>query len=150
MIKDNLKHTKLYAGLGPRFARSFEFINSTDFSKIADGNYELDGRSIYYMLMSPATGPAAGKKYETHEKYIDVQCVLKGREAIFCTDAAKLSPSTDYDAQKDIRFYQDGPGSESVLDAGDFAVYFPHDAHKPLCAVGAAAPVRKLVVKILV
>jgi len=150
MIKDNLKHARTYAGLGARFAKAVEFAAATDFSKIADGNYELDGRNLHYMLMSPTTGAAAERKYENHRKYVDLQLMLAGREIMWCTDVENLKPAGDYDAQKDLCFFKDGPaGVEMPMSTGDFAIFFPHDAHKPLCAIDAPAPVRKLVVKIL-
>ena len=35
-----------------------------------------------------------------------------------------------------------------VLSEGDFVVFYPGEVHKPLCAVGAPAQVRKVVVKV--
>ena len=35
------------------------------------------------------------------------------------------------------------------LSAGDFVVFYPGEVHKPLCAVGSPAKVRKAVVKML-
>lgn len=36
-----------------------------------------------------------------------------------------------------------------ILNEGDFVVFYPGEVHKPLCAVGALAKVRKAVVKML-
>ncbi|MGD7779669.1 toxin-antitoxin biofilm protein TabA, partial [Escherichia coli] len=36
-----------------------------------------------------------------------------------------------------------------ILNEGDFVVFYPGEVHKPLCAVGAPAQVRKAVVKML-
>ncbi|EDV0473395.1 YhcH/YjgK/YiaL family protein, partial [Salmonella enterica subsp. enterica] len=36
-----------------------------------------------------------------------------------------------------------------VLNEGDFVVFYPGEVHKPLCAVGEPARVRKAVVKML-
>jgi biofilm protein TabA len=36
-----------------------------------------------------------------------------------------------------------------ILSEGDFVVFYPGEVHKPLCAVGAPAKVRKAVVKML-
>ncbi|STV31034.1 protein YjgK, linked to biofilm formation [Klebsiella pneumoniae] len=36
-----------------------------------------------------------------------------------------------------------------ILNEGDFVVFYPGEVHKPLCAVGAPAKVRKAVVKML-
>lgn len=35
-----------------------------------------------------------------------------------------------------------------IMQAGDFVVFYPGEVHKPLCAVGEPANVRKAVVKI--
>jgi biofilm protein TabA len=38
---------------------------------------------------------------------------------------------------------------KTVSNEGDFVVFYPGEVHKPLCAVGAPAKVRKAVVKML-
>ncbi len=43
-----------------------------------------------------------------------------------------------------------GEGDFLALGPGDFMLLFPEDAHMPRIAVGAPAPVRKVVVKIAV
>jgi biofilm protein TabA len=57
-------------------------------------------------------------------------------------------PDTDWLAEKDIAFL---PEQEKtvILNEGDFVVFYPGEVHKPLCAVGAPAKVRKAVVKML-
>ena len=37
-----------------------------------------------------------------------------------------------------------------VMSEGDFVVFYPGEVHKPLCAVGQPAKVRKAVIKLLV
>ncbi|MBE8359523.1 YhcH/YjgK/YiaL family protein, partial [Leptospira interrogans] len=54
-------------------------------------------------------------------------------------------------ADKDIAFLPAGTDEKHVvLQTGDFVVFFPGEVHKPLCAVGEPANVRKAVVKIAV
>ncbi|ENX7060900.1 YhcH/YjgK/YiaL family protein, partial [Legionella pneumophila] len=53
-------------------------------------------------------------------------------------------------ADKDIAFLPEGVDEKTViLNEGDFVVFYPGEVHKPLCAVGAPAQVRKAVVKML-
>ncbi len=48
------------------------------------------------------------------------------------------------------RFHGGGAQEQTViLNEGDFVVFYPGEVHKPLCAVGAPAKVRKAVVKML-
>lgn len=59
-------------------------------------------------------------------------------------------PQTDWLAEKDIAFLAEGQQEKTViLNQGDFVVFYPGEVHKPLCAVGAPAKVRKAVVKML-
>ena len=59
-------------------------------------------------------------------------------------------PQTDRLAEKDIAFLAEGQQEKTViLNEGDFVVFYPGEVHKPLCAVGAPAKVRKAVVKML-
>ena len=60
------------------------------------------------------------------------------------------TPDTDWLADKDIAFLPEGVDEKTViLNEGDFVVFYPGEVHKPLCAVGAPAQVRKAVVKML-
>ncbi|TGD49773.1 YhcH/YjgK/YiaL family protein, partial [Salmonella enterica subsp. enterica serovar Poona] len=42
-----------------------------------------------------------------------------------------------------------GDEKPGALHEGDFVVFYPGEVHKPLCAVGEPARVRKAVVKML-
>ena len=53
-------------------------------------------------------------------------------------------------AERDIAFLSAGEQEKTgILNEGDFVVFYPGEVHKPLCAVGEPAKVRKAVVKIL-
>ena len=57
----------------------------------------------------------------------------------------------DYDAERDILFYTDVQNEvELIMRPGNFAVFFPEDIHRPGCADGQAAKIRKIVVKVAV
>ena len=84
------------------------------------------------------------------QRYLDIQIVLRGSEGMtFCT-LPPGEPQTDWLAEKDIAFLAEGKQEKTViLNEGDFVVFYPGEVHKPLCAVGAPAKVRKAVVKML-
>jgi YhcH/YjgK/YiaL family protein len=96
----------------------------------------------------PAKAPADGK-WEAHERFIDVQVIVSGRELMELTDVSRLGLTDDQRAARDLMFFAawDG-GSILRATAGDVAVFFPADAHKPSLADGAPALVRKTVVKV--
>ena len=75
--------------------------------------------------------------------------VLEGREIIAYAPVAAMDEVTvPYNPEKDVTFYQ-GNGAVMELCDGDFAIYFPQDAHKPCVRPeGAGETVRKAVVKV--
>lgn len=61
------------------------------------------------------------------------------------------TPHTDWLTDKDIAFLPTSVDEKTVvLNEGDFVVFYPGEVHKPLCAVGEPARVRKAVVKMLI
>ena len=47
MILDSLNNTKKIECLHPLFKKAFDYLKSTDFSKVEDGKHELDGSRLY-------------------------------------------------------------------------------------------------------
>ena len=77
--------------------------------------------------------------------------VLKGQEGMSFSVLPAGKPDTDWLADKDIAFLPEGVQEKMVvMSEGDFVVFYPGEVHKPLCAVGQPAKVRKAVIKLLV
>ncbi|HEX8356160.1 MAG TPA: YhcH/YjgK/YiaL family protein, partial [Segetibacter sp.] len=55
------------------------------------------------------------------------------------------SPVGEYNAEKDVTFYNDKPETYFTLQAGQFAIFYPEDVHAPQIGEGL---IKKLVVKI--
>jgi YhcH/YjgK/YiaL family protein len=103
------------------------------------------------------TEPADARRYESHRRYIDVQYLLAGREALDVQDIDALTVTEPYDAEKDVMFYSGGVGGSRrggeqrvVLTPGVCCVLFPEDGHKPCCEVVGPEEVCKVVVKIAI
>lgn len=95
------------------------------------------------------TKPRVEGKWETHRACIDVQAVFAGEEFMEVTDRGRLTLSEDLTPARDVIFYEPfDRGCVLRMGVGDVAVYFPPDAHLGGIAVGALAPVRKVVVKV--
>lgn len=52
MIYDRLDQIERYRGLQPRLYKALELLRDTDFSKIPDGTYEVEGRDLFYFVQS--------------------------------------------------------------------------------------------------
>lgn len=95
--------------------------------------------------------PKAENLWEAHEKYVDIQIVVSGEEIIEVADRSHLKALEPYAPEKDFIGFEGAPMIISTLKAGDLAVYYPADAHKPgLRSKGYGGMVRKCVVKILI
>lgn len=99
--------------------------------------------------MTLPAGVPTVPKWESHKAYIDVQAVIVGEEIMELTDVSNLTVSEDLRPAKDVLFYA-GFTTHSTLRvaAGEVAVFYPIDGHRPLVAPAAPALVRKVVVKV--
>jgi YhcH/YjgK/YiaL family protein len=110
--------------------------------------HELPG-GAYAVEMAYQTKPRVGGFYETHRRFIDVQVIVAGEEAMEVEHAERLAVALPYDEDRDFTKYCDSD-SPSVLRTrtGDVAVFWPADAHMPSLAVNQPSLVRKTVVKV--
>ncbi|SFW34423.1 YhcH/YjgK/YiaL family protein [Chitinophaga sancti] len=150
MILDTLAHYSKYTFLGPKFARAFDYLLSTDFSQVAKGKYEIDGKDIFAIVNEYDTVDAAGEQMESHKKYIDIQYMVKGEELVGHDFLLHHQPSKAYDPETDFMLFAEKPLFFSVLREGMFAIFFPTDLHMPNIKIDKPTGVRKVVIKVSV
>ncbi|HAU5430182.1 YhcH/YjgK/YiaL family protein [Cronobacter malonaticus] len=132
------------------FREAIEQVKQQITPQTAPGKYELDGNRLFFLLSEDTTEPLSDRRAEYHARYLDIQIVLAGREGMTFSTLPPGVPDTDWLADKDIAFLPEGAQEKTVvLEEGDFVIFWPGEVHKPLCAVGDPAPVRKVVVKML-
>lgn len=144
---------KLLPYVSEDLRKALEYLAAADFSKVADGRYVLDGEKMYANVENYTTADRSTKKPEAHNKYIDVQCLGKGTEKIyFAPRTADVKVVEDYAEERDLLFFENIEEKDYVvLNAGDFAVLFPWELHRPGCnAENEPSAVQKIVVKIAV
>jgi biofilm protein TabA len=148
MILATLADADRYCALHPLFARAFEFLRDTDLKSLAPGKHSVQGEQIFIIAEACAGRTREEAKLECHRRYIDIQLVLEGIDEMGWKPVVEcMEPATDYDAARDIRFFNDAPSSWIATPAGSFCIFFPDDAHAPLVSAGM---IRKVVVKIAV
>ncbi len=115
------------------------------------GKHDIDGNRLFMLVSEDTTQPIGERKAEFHRRYLDIQIVMRGQEGMTFSTLPAGKPDTDWLEDKDIAFLPAGEQEKTVaLSEGDFVVFYPGEVHKPLCAVGEPAGVRKVVVKLLV
>jgi YhcH/YjgK/YiaL family protein len=148
MITDVLEKSDLYAHIDNRLAIAFRYLQTTDFSKVEIGKYEVEGKEVYAMVSEYNTKNREDAKWEAHQKYADVQFLVSGEEKMGYAPVNALEIKEAYNAEKDIVILK-GSGDYITVKPGMFVVFFPHDGHQPCVAVNGSAPVKKVVVKVL-
>ena len=114
------------------------------------GRYPLDGDDLFIQVVEGETQAADLRPSEFHNKYMDIQILLSGSEAIGYGHKPYHEIREDSLAEKDLAF-TDGIAEEKFFELapGDFAVFYPGELHRPLCQTSKGAQTcRKAIVKV--
>ena len=151
MIVDNIKNCEKYTALNPKFSVAFDFIKKAVAEDLALGRYEFENGD-YAFIQEYVTKDDEDCIFEGHRKYIDIQYIIEGVEVIAVADISKTTPKTDYSAEKDVQFFENcDRAATTVIDGGEYGIFFPYDIHKPAMSLGGnKAPLKKIVVKVKV
>lgn len=148
MIIGNIHH--LQSWLPDALRQAIEHVKAHVNEATPLGKHDIDGNNLFYLISEDSTEPQAERRAEYHARYLDIQIVLRGQEGMTFSTLPAGEPQSDWLADKDIAFLAEGAQEKTViLNEGDFVVFYPGEVHKPLCAVGTPAKVRKAVVKVL-
>jgi biofilm protein TabA len=148
MILSSLADADRYAGLHAGFARAVEFLRSGAAETLPLGKHVIDGERLFVLVGEDAGRGHAGAPLEAHRRYIDIQYVAKGVDTMGWRPVAECTwPRAEFDAAKDIVFYDDAPATWFAVPEGSLVVFYPSDAHAPLAGEGTP---RKAVVKVAV
>lgn len=131
--------------------KALELLKQVDVMNLPNGKTPLDGENIFASVNTYETEPVTDRRPEKHFKYIDIQILGAGREAIGYTDVENVSDLTeDRRETNDVVFYGTTRKENFVeLEKGDFAIFFPWEVHRPNCWFGEGPEtVKKIVVKV--
>jgi biofilm protein TabA len=150
MIYDRFENMQLYCQPGSRLHRAL--VVARDVARaVADGRMDVDGDRLYASVATYETGLREERRFEAHRKYIDVQVLLEGEEVIDVSLDQDLPVVEPYNETRDVMFLQPPKRFASLSMApGRFAVFYPHDFHRPGCHPGERSRVRKIVMKVAV
>ena len=151
MIADKIKNIGNYEQLKKYEKDVNSFLKRLESENLPDGRYDIDGDNIFALVQRYTTKPKSEGLMEAHEKYADLQCILKGREYIYVDYAEDLKITDDRRPEGDIFFFELRPDKGgSLLEAGCFGYYAPTDAHMPCITADEPSEIEKVVFKILV
>jgi biofilm protein TabA len=117
---------------------------------LATGRYASDNDKMFFMVQEPNLRTLETSRSEAHNNYADIQIPLTAGERYgISLPEPGLVATEDLLAQKDVAYYQN-PANEFFVDIlpGTYAVFFPHELHRPCVAIDECIAMRKLVIKI--
>ena len=150
MVHGNIKTWSSTPGI-KGLERAFEYLSRADLASLPLGRTDIEGDDVYVLISEGETKPPEQVRFEAHRRYIDIQLVVLGQEAIGVVPLAGLATVEPYDAAKDIAFFA-APRESAPLElrAGEFAVFTPADGHRPSLHLDGPHVSRKAVVKVSV
>lgn len=147
MILDSWKNKKYYVNLHPLFGTAFSYIEECMKETVPTGTYEIKGRELFAKVQEYESRMEG--QLEVHDRYIDIQFILDGNERIEYVQREGLEASVEYNEKEDVLFLKDTENTMNlILEAGEFAIFFPDDAHKAAMSIGQPEKVKKLVLKV--
>lgn len=145
MILTSIDNSSRYLGLHAGIDKAFAWLKDYELANFKKGEQELDG-GILVKFEEPTLQPRENATLEVHRKYIDIHMPLKGTEIIGWAPVQTLKHVREpYNEAKDIAFFGDSAHSLLHVKPGQFAVFFPEDAHAPCIGLGNH---RKICIKI--
>ena len=144
----NISIAEKYDYLEEKFRVAYRWLAETNIKDLPEGFYPLLGDDVIAGVQEYTTFPWENGRFETHDKYFDIQYMVTGDEMFGICKRDGLKEA-DRIPENDVVFYEEpGRSGQVLLREGDLIVVAPEDAHKPRCAAGEPAPVKKVVVKV--
>lgn len=134
-----------------RWDKAFKFLKNNDLPKLELKRYDIDGDNLYAPVSEYLTKNEEDARYEAHQKYIDIQYVVSGKELIGVTPVSQKKDILEpFDPAKDIEFMTVNQGVNVKATPDRFFIFFPEDLHRPGLKDGENSQVRKVVVKVMI
>ena len=150
MIVGKLVDLYRYKGISKNIDTAIDYIQNNDLMALPKGKTIVDGDNVFINRDTYVARPLEECFFENHEKYIDIQIVLKGQEVIGYTHITNpdLKVTTPYNPDKDVTKYNYNPKGAVffTLEEG-FALVYTEDAHLAKCKANDEI-VEKVVVKV--
>ena len=132
----------------PAWKTAFDWLKTIT-PATAPGIQRLQGDEIHANIHGYATLLPDQCRFESHRCYVDLQYCITGGEIIDWQLTSALKPDGPFNAEKDLQFYASIPSQCSMrMTPGNFAIFFPSDAHAPKRSDGIHCDVFKLVIKL--
>ena len=130
MILDSLENASIYFSLNPSFQKAFEFIQETDLHKMEMGKHEIT--PDLFVISEKVNAKAESEALlEAHKEFIDIQLCISGVDNMGWRSLETCGPLKEGFEDRDLYFFEGTPHTYNAVSEGQFAIFFPGDAHAP-------------------
>lgn len=144
MILSSLGHWQRYA-TNSSLEAGFRFLLRPDLHELPDGVHPIQDDQLFAVIWRGLGRGKEDSPLEYHRRYLDIQYVLSGFDLIGWQKIEECRrPSGNFDPEKDLGFFADHPKFWMPVAGGEFAIFYPEDAHAPL---GGSGPIHKVIIK---
>lgn len=146
MIVCPFKELGRYAAVIPGLEEAVKMAESITSMEPATYPLENGGKIL---VQSGTTKAAERRLLEAHRKFLDIQYIVKGSEAVGWAPVDTLTPEGEFNTAKDAGMYS-GHCDFMEIAEGYCYVVFPEDAHMPGSHVDTPTDYQKMVIKLKV
>ncbi len=126
---------------------AFAFLKSQNLETISRGKHAILGDNVYASVTEDSTKDFQNTRWESHQRYADIQYVIRGRELIGVSPLSSVTVTEPYNEKSDVAHYS-GTGPLFPADPGTLFIFFPSDAHRPGITTGGNTVDKKIVIKV--
>ena len=149
MILGSLKNSGVAEKTHPLIKEALDYIKAADYEAIfaSESKIELRGKDLFLFGSEYQGKTREQARVEAHRRYIDIQIAVEGTEQMGWIDVSGCREElTPYNPEKDVVFYTGPVSTYFTVSPGEFAIFFPEDAHQPSIGEGK---MKKIIVKVL-
>ena len=149
MVFGNIRDLKDYSWLEEGVQKAFRYAqdHADELINYEKGRHDIDGEELYVNIVEYETTTPEARFWEAHREYLDLHFMLRGPEQIDVNFIDNMEQK-EYVPADDFLPLFGNPNSHAVLNAGDFLLCYPKDAHRTAVAVNGPAVIKKAIFKI--
>ncbi len=147
MVFGNIRDLKDFAYLEENVRRCFDYAREHDLLSYEKGSHPIDGDELFVNIVEYETTTPENRFWEAHRQYLDLHFILRGPEQIDVNFIDNMEQK-EFVEKDDFLPLEGEPNSHVVLNAGDFLLCYPADAHRTAVQVGNPAVIKKAIFKI--
>ena len=147
MVFGNIRDLKDFGYLEENVRKCFDYAREHDLLSYEKGSHPLDGDELFVNIVEYETTTPENRFWEAHRQYLDLHFMLRGPEQIDVNFIDNMEQK-EFVEKDDFLPLEGEPNSHVVLNAGDFLLCYPADAHRTAVQVGSPATIKKAIFKI--